>query len=126
MHVAQIGIPRRSGVTNFIKIHDLIHSYGCQQSIHTAPTLPRSLGIGLLGIRSIKYFSDHAAIEQKALDCFLPAASGGVLFLCDPPGLGISLKKKISKCFQYIGLKEAMGDSLDLLSSVPFIGVFIY
>lgn len=94
MHVAQVDVTRCGGITNFLRICDLLTAYNLPISTHTAPSLHRSLGLSIKNIRNCEYFSDHVTIEKKVFDGFLAPVNGQMHFPQGGYGLGLVFKEK--------------------------------
>ena len=92
--ILQGDVTRCLGITGWLQVASIAHSFAIPLSAHTAPSIHAHVGCAAPQLAHVEYFHDHVRIERMFFDG-APRPAGGYL-RPDPgrPGLGLELKRQ--------------------------------
>jgi L-alanine-DL-glutamate epimerase-like enolase superfamily enzyme len=97
--VLQLDATRCKGFTGILEGAAIAASFGIPISAHCAPSLHMHVGCAISAFRHVEYFHDHARIEARLFDGFIPAKNGELKPDRSLPGMGLIFKHSDAKRF---------------------------
>jgi L-alanine-DL-glutamate epimerase-like enolase superfamily enzyme len=92
--ILQADATRCLGVTGWLEVAQLAHSFAVPFSAHCAPSIHAQIGCAASELVHVEYFHDHVRIERMLFDGALEPVGGCLRPDPERPGLGLELKRQ--------------------------------